>query len=1052
MALTVAVADYVEAARAPSPGAAPTAVALPLPTEADLQDLFAKIIDAALTDPHWAYRLASLLDSAVRTGPFDRHWRSLAAWHQAYAANACFDADLADEPLSRAEDGFRHQNEPGWLAACVWQRNALPWMRAHFSQLAHTLQQAYAAMQANGLGKLAPACQLTLAFTHGLARQFDAAEANLQVAEAAFTQFGDELGVAQARLVRSSLARRQEDYAAAVEAAEEGLSIFQKAAAPVGIARALEHLATAYMVWQVYTRAEELFKAAIEQYAALNLWGLVASCSNNLGQAYSHLGRFAEAYQALDEARAIYERLGWLGALADNCLNSGLTYLYSDSPAESLLLLERAESLYAQIGQQEFQAICRLYKGMSRLAMEQYQLGLREMEAAVTELRRLDAPPARRAEAQIELASAWLTVGQPKKTLHHLEQAKPFYDRTGQTLALVLLARTRAAALLALTQLEEALSVLESGLELAHREPLHVQQADLMRQRGEVLLRLNRWADALPELTAALARGQELGLPVFQAHCLLGLGMCYENLGRLTDARATWSEALTLIADISPEYTWQAYARLAQLAEKQANVPEALAAYAAAMAALLQIRQDFTQPELVSTYLERPNAMMTSAVRLAASRSEADLTPAFIEEGKAQLAVGAFQRSLRPRDDESGALRRRLAELRAGIQWRQTQVRSGRLSLAEFRAQVQPMQATYLDELTALERADAPLALARRSFDLRTFRQAAQPLGAWLALDWWDAGDELVWVAATADDVQSGVIALRGKVKFSLTMATEGGNRRSLAKDWVTLGQALLPNWVLDRLTPHTTLMIAPHGRLHALAWPALQMPDGRPLVVHCTPVLTPSWHSLQLLWHRPHRPNTAQGGLVALTEFDGRYEPLPQVAHEIQALPSQRLAFSLIDRQATWKAVRALAQPNMGLADLAFLHIATHYAPDEVTGRQSGLALADGDVWLDQIVDLAPLPGLVTFSACSGAQQLILRGDEQIGLPLTCLAAGAQTVVGSLWPVLDQDSAEMMSDFYRYYLAGQSPAAALAAGQRRAWRADRPSLSWASFVCLGCP
>lgn len=1052
MAHSTAVAYYMEAARQPSLGSVFDPSNFPPLSETDLQDLFARIIDAALRDPHWAYRLASLLDVAVQPGPLDVFWGSQAAWHRAFAANACFDADLAEEPLDRAADGFRQQGEHGWLAACVWQRNALPWMRSHFSQLAETLQQAHTDMQAHGLEKLAPACQLTLAFTYGLAREFTAAESSLAEAQSAFERIGDQRGLAQAQLVRSALARRQGNYAKAVQTAEEGLAIFQKAGTPVGVARALEHLATAFFAWQVYSRAEALFKEAIKHYEALNLFGFVGSCLNNLGEAYNHLGRFPEAYQALAEARDIYERLGWLGALADNCLNSSVTFLYSDSPAEGVPLLQRAESLYGRIGQKEFQAICRLYLGISRLAMEQYQLALRDMEAAVAELQRIDASAARRAEAQIELAHAWLAIGQPNKTLHHLAQAEPFYAKTGQKLALVLLARTRAAALLALKQEEQALGVIEQGLALADSESLSMQRADLTRRRGAALLRLGRWADAETHLTDALTRGRELGLQVFPAHCLLDLGTCYEHMGRTADAQAAWTEALTLSADISPEYVWQAQAGLAKLAQKRGDTTEALTAYSAAMAALFQIRQGFTQPELVGSYLERPNTMMTGAVHLAASRGEARHTLAFMEEGKAQLAVGAFQRDLRPRDADSRALTRRLTELRAGIQWRQASVRDGRLSLAEYRAQVSPMQAAYLEELTALERADAPLAWARRPFDLAAFRQTANQLGQWLALDWWDAGDKLVWVAATTDQIHSGVIELRGKVGFSLTMATEGGDRRSLERDWAILGQALLPPWVLKCLTPQTTLIIAPHGRLHALAWPALQTPEGLPLVARCMPVLTPSWHSLELLWRRTGRPYSAAGALIALAEFDDRYESLPQVRREIQALPPDRLAFSLLDQQATWAAVRAQAHPETGLSHLDFLHVATHFAPDEATGRQSGLVLADGDVWLDQIGDLAPLPDLMTFSACSGAQQLILPGDEQLGLPLTCLAAGAQTVVGSLWPVLDQDSADLMSDFYAQYFAGQSPAAALAVAQRRAWQSGRPSLSWASFVCLGCP
>ncbi|NIV13045.1 MAG: hypothetical protein GWN62_17705, partial [Aliifodinibius sp.] len=57
------------------------------------------------------------------------------------------------------------------------------------------------------------------------------------------------------------------------------------------------------------------------------------------------------------------------------------------------------------------------------------------------------------------------------------------------------------------------------------------------------------------------------------------------------------------------------------------------------------------------------------------------------------------------------------------------------------------------------------------------------------------------------------------------------------------------------------------------------------------------------------------------------------------------------------------------GLDSFKFLHVASHAFADTLSGRLSGLAFYDRDVWLDELRGCAPFPGLVTLSACSGSK-----------------------------------------------------------------------------------
>jgi CHAT domain-containing protein len=274
--------------------------------------------------------------------------------------------------------------------------------------------------------------------------------------------------------------------------------------------------------------------------------------------------------------------------------------------------------------------------------------------------------------------------------------------------------------------------------------------------------------------------------------------------------------------------------------------------------------------------------------------------------------------------------------------------------------------------------------------------------------------------------------------------------------DLQVFGRWLLPSIISRELTPHTHLIIAPHDRLHGLPWAALAVGGAKqPLVECCIPTIIPSLQSLGLLWERPPSPAVprAAGLVVAAADFQGRRSPLPQALAEGHRLAAQLApgGAHLLGQAATWPRMKELAGKD-GLARFSFLHFAGHAFHDQVNGRLSGFSLHDRDVWLDEFWVLTPAPALVSLSACSGIQSRVYPGDEHVSLAVTCLAAGARHVIGSLWPVRDDDAMALMVEFYHYFLAGSSPAKALALAQRALAGQGLSTLRWGTFCCLGVP
>jgi CHAT domain-containing protein len=204
---------------------------------------------------------------------------------------------------------------------------------------------------------------------------------------------------------------------------------------------------------------------------------------------------------------------------------------------------------------------------------------------------------------------------------------------------------------------------------------------------------------------------------------------------------------------------------------------------------------------------------------------------------------------------------------------------------------------------------------------------------------------------------------------------------------------------------------------------------------------------------------------------------PLPGAEAEAKAIAALLNTSPLTGASATKSAV-------MGQARSArFVHLATHGILDDVTGegqrsvnphlremtasqmgeREGGgqktpgmLALApdggdSGMLMADEIAQASIGADLVVMSACDSGRGAI-NDDGVIGLSRAWMAAGAPSVVVSLWSIPDEPTRDLMVEFYRRLAGGSGKAEALR-GAMLATRAQYPSpVNWAAFVLLGEP
>ena len=94
----------------------------------------------------------------------------------------------------------------------------------------------------------------------------------------------------------------------------------------------------------------------------------------------------------------------------------------------------------------------------------------------------------------------------------------------------------------------------------------------------------------------------------------------------------------------------------------------------------------------------------------------------------------------------------------------------------------------------------------------------------------------------------------------------------------------------------------------------------------------------------------------------------------------------------------------------------------------------------------------LVGLSACETGLGQVHVGEGVYGLRRAFVLARAKTLVTSLWKVPDQQTQELMEDFYQRFLQGQPRAETLREAQLAMKERHPDPLFWGAFVCQGDP
>ena len=346
-----------------------------------------------------------------------------------------------------------------------------------------------------------------------------------------------------------------------------------------------------------------------------------------------------------------------------------------------------------------------------------------------------------------------------------------------------------------------------------------------------------------------------------------------------------------------------------------------------------------------------------------------------------------------------------------------------------------------------------------------------------LLLEYWLSNDSMVIFWATGRDTgvhfQAGLTGIRERLRSFRTSLSD-----PLAADWRASATSI-STILLDGVAPQLStegirnLVIVPDREISLIPMEVLPLPSlsnqrivDRYAVSYLPSALlveaqarprrtVPFWRRTLLAFGDP-APNGSADSVVVPSDRDSRR--LPAAREEVQSLGAitggRTSIFTGLD--ASKQNLRAGLQLRFPL-----IHFATHAFSDPENPARSYILLAGANkyqaydyLFLDEFQNL-DLKGvdLITLSACETENGKLVEGEGVSGFSKVLLAAGASSVVTSLWEVGDQPSARLMKIFYREMASGIPASEALRRAKVEfATQSSSHPFYWSAFVLNGQP
>ena len=612
-----------------------------------------------------------------------------------------------------------------------------------------------------------------------------------------------------------------------------------------------------------------------------------------------------------------------------------------------------------------------------------------------------------------------------------------------------------------------ALDLFRRARQLFDRENNHAWIATIDLYQALVYHQDGRLEEARELCRRALAFFEPSPLFTKSVLCQLLLARIELDLGNAALAKEVCQAALARLEQAeTPALSYQAWYVLGVLEEAIDRPEAAHQAYLNAHHHLENLRSHLKAEEMKIAFLKDKLEVYEALVRMCLSRGDSEETAfGYIEQAKSRSLADliAFRSQGLPASRKTErAMVDQVNALRGELNWysRTIQLLEGRAAnlmapqLVKLRRAARECEQRLVEALASVRVDDAEYASLQMagSVPLETIR-AALPANA-LLVEYYRVGDSFHVCLLSRYTIKIVPVGLASHLRRVLQLLRFQLSKFRLGPEYVrTFHDQLLDATnahlqefyekliapVEAELRQAAHLIIAPHDFLHYLPFHALPGPVGVPLGERFSISYTPSASVYHLC-------ATKQATESDRTLILGVPDPqAPQIADEVRAVAGVLKGSEVfMGAAATDEVLRERG------AESRFVHIATHGYFRQDNPMFSSISLGNAHLSLFDLYQLNLPCELITLSGCGTGLNVVVGGDELLGLVRGLLYAGTQGVLVTLWDVNDESTAEFMELFYRALQSKPNKAEALQSAMAELRRRYKHPYYWAPFVLVG--
>jgi CHAT domain-containing protein len=816
-------------------------------------------------------------------------------------------------------------------------------------------------------------------------------------------------------------------YERAFQLVERGRTIFAAHHDRLRLARLDSNMANIYYRQDRFHEAAELYERAYREFLACGEPLDIAAVLRNLAVCYISLNEFARAQETYQLARQHCQEHGFSLLVAEADYNVAYLHYLRGEYLRAIELYDQTRVLCEELGDRYHRALCDLDES------EIY------LELNLT-------------EGGEELARAAFKAFTDLNMKYEAAKAATF----------------SAIAISQQGHYDDALLIFDEARELFTREHNLLWPALIDLYKALVLYEAARDDQAEDLAASALDYFGSSLLPAKAAVCELLLAAIEIRSADHEEARRYCSSALSRLLHVESPAAYQAYFMLGQAEEGSGNTELARQAYDKAYQKLEDLRNHLGREELKIAFLKNKLAVyeglvVTSLAVHSGVCTEHD-TFAYIEQAKSRSLADliSFRSSaLSERSVERSPAMAQFRELHEKLNWTYHQIEleelnqspTSRERIRYLREQGRSYEDAMVRAFSQVQTLDRDFALLQ-SAKAVSAREIQKVIPANTLLVEFYAARNTFYACLVSNNqlkIMPVVDVMRVREKLRLLQLQLAKFR--LGEDYIRALEKPLLHAALAHLEELYALLIAPlrshlqaehlvivpHSFLHYLPFHALT--DGqRYLIDDFTISYAPSASIFAICQQKPVEQSNVESLVLAVG--DGRAPYIEEEGRFVaEALGGARL---FLGEEATEERLKMYGPKSR------FIHIATHGYFRQDNPMFSSIKLGNSLLSLFDFYQLQLSAELVTLSGCGTGMNVVIGGDELIGLVRGLLYAGAQTLMVSLWEVHDQSTAEFMRDFYSMYSETANKANALRAALINLRKKRPHPYYWAAFALVG--